>query len=1126
MTRQITPQTSLDNLKKEAKRWLKALRRGDEEALARLNRASPNPPAAPGLRDIQHAIALEFGLPGWTSLMQALQVRSNEESPDELANRFIEFACPDHHVRGRPAHRIVSHAAVRLLERRPEIRHHSLYTAIVCGELEEVERRLRAGAPDDASRPGGPKNWQPLLYLCFTRLALANVDENAVAIARLLLDRGADPTVYFMAGDSQYTPLVGVIGEGEEDRPAHSQRDALARLLLARGAHPFDIQVNYNIHFHGKVLWFLELMYEFSVQAGHQSYWDDPEWRMIDMGGYGCGARWYLQLAVQKNDLALAEWCLRHGASANAAPLYREALRRAHTDMADLLARHGAHQETATLDGEDAFIAASLGCDRTAAQALVEKHPEFLRSWQAMHLAVERDREDVVEFLLDLGMSPEVEDAQRPGHRPLHVAAYKGAIRAARLLIKRGAQIDPIDSVHKDTPLFFAMWAQQSELISWLSRYSRDVWALSFTGYVERVREVLRAEPRIATTPGESTPLFWLPEDESKALELVELFVDAGVDVSFRRNEDGMTAAQVARRRGANRVADRLFELETRPTAPASSATVEPEVAKYESRAKDLVSAYAGDADALRRLNEHYGRSATLADLRSAIWGMVYKVRQAGGSPEAFGLAEAQEVMARMAGFPNWSDFMDAVVKGTPPPGKPYRINIKENKITPTRYLKPSDWDTIIGQMKEHRITGLEGGGTWTDSLLKRIAELDFVTSLSLEGARGISEEGLSHLARMPQLEHLNLSGANLTDRGLEVLRQLPELRRIELFWQRGITDAGVAHLENCQRLESVELMGSTTGDGAIRALRGKPNLRSFKTGTEVTDAGLAMLQDFPAFKTPMGGSETHLLIDGPFTNAGLASLSGLVGLHDLDLFWHVTGITSDGFAHLVALPNLKVLGCDGRLSDNVALRHIATLPRLRSLRIQEAVATDEGFVALSGSQTIESIWGRECPNFASRGFVALSGMPTLRNLGIGCQNVEDQALATLPLFPALHELTPIGFRDDGFRHIGRCERLERLVCMYCRDTTDISTEHIAGLQLKSYYAGLTQITDRSLEILGRMTSLEAIEFFETKAVTDAGLAHLVGLPRLRKLDLFGLPNVTSGGVRVFPAHVEVNYDV
>jgi hypothetical protein len=266
------------------------------------------------------------------------------------------------------------------------------------------------------------------------------------------------------------------------------------------------------------------------------------------------------------------------------------------------------------------------------------------------------------------------------------------------------------------------------------------------------------------------------------------------------------------------------------------------------------------------------------------------------------------------------------------------------------------------------------------------------------------------------------------------------------------------------------------------------------------------------------------LLIDGPFTNKGLAGLAGLEGVFDLDLFWHVTGITSDGFAHLVDLPNLLSLGADGKLSDNVAMQYIAAMPRLRKLRAQETVATDEGFEALSQSRTLEFIWGRNCRNLGGRGFVALSKMPALRGLGVSCENVDDNALATLPEFPALRELTPIDMKDAGFCHIGRCERLERLTCMYCRATTDVATEHIAALQLRYYYAGLTQITDRSLEILGRMSSLEQVEFYECNGVTDAGLVFLAGLPRLREVALDSLPGVTLDGTRVFPATVRVRY--
>jgi hypothetical protein len=48
MSRRITPNTTLENLKKEAKRWLKALRENDPAARERLAKG----PANPGLRDV------------------------------------------------------------------------------------------------------------------------------------------------------------------------------------------------------------------------------------------------------------------------------------------------------------------------------------------------------------------------------------------------------------------------------------------------------------------------------------------------------------------------------------------------------------------------------------------------------------------------------------------------------------------------------------------------------------------------------------------------------------------------------------------------------------------------------------------------------------------------------------------------------------------------------------------------------------------------------------------------------------------------------------------------------------------------------------------------------------------
>src|SRR5689334_9933237 len=66
------PRRGLGSLRKEAKRWLAALRAHDPDARARLDRAVPNAPAAPALRDVQLALAREHGFTGWAALKEAI----------------------------------------------------------------------------------------------------------------------------------------------------------------------------------------------------------------------------------------------------------------------------------------------------------------------------------------------------------------------------------------------------------------------------------------------------------------------------------------------------------------------------------------------------------------------------------------------------------------------------------------------------------------------------------------------------------------------------------------------------------------------------------------------------------------------------------------------------------------------------------------------------------------------------------------------------------------------------------------------------------------------------------------------------------------------------------------------
>lgn len=565
----------------------------------------------------------------------------------------------------------------------------------------------------------------------------------------------------------------------------------------------------------------------------------------------------------------------------------------------------------------------------------------------------------------------------------------------------------------------------------------------------------------------------------------------------------------------------------------------------YEKLAEDVVRAcQTGDADAVERLGELFGGRLTIESIRNRVSLRLSTEPGHVFSTDSISLDDARLFVARLYSFGTWTELETSFARSSTrfgpsahglSAGPPfYRIDWKENSIELRPPISRKEWDEIFEVMRHNRITNLRAGGQMTDVVLERLAQLDLVTSLHLDGSRHITDAGLKQLARIPRLKRLNLSGCSITDQGLTVLRQLPELREFYLYHHSGISDEGLANLRSCEKLERVDLLGSNAGDGTIRALTGKPRLRHFKSGDQVTDEGLPLLHHFPVFKTWQGGdpgdslrtyqpAPNLLLLRGEITDKGMQRLQGLDGLFALNLDDSRLSISAAGLRTLAELAHLGWLGFD---ATDETMGPIAELPRLRNLMCQDTRAGDAGFTKLSRSRTIEYIWGRRCYNLTGVGFAAMAHMPSLRGLSVSCKNVDDAALSTLPDFPALVEFMPMDVPDEGFRHVGRCDRLEVVRCMYCRDTGDAATGHLARLpRLKTYYAGQTRITDRSLELLGGMQSLERLSLEACAGVTNAGIAFLATLPRLQELSLALMSGVTREAIASFPAHVRVSFE-
>ena len=94
MPRRLKSTTSLDTLRKEARRWLKAVGAGDRDAQDRLTRVIARAGRVP-LRVVQQALAREYGFESWAALKRDRERHAPTvfASPEERVTAFIEHAC-------------------------------------------------------------------------------------------------------------------------------------------------------------------------------------------------------------------------------------------------------------------------------------------------------------------------------------------------------------------------------------------------------------------------------------------------------------------------------------------------------------------------------------------------------------------------------------------------------------------------------------------------------------------------------------------------------------------------------------------------------------------------------------------------------------------------------------------------------------------------------------------------------------------------------------------------------------------------------------------------------------------------------------------------------------------------
>ena len=463
---------------------------------------------------------------------------------NELVDEFLKHACLSYGNDDWPSK---WRRAERLRAQHPELARANLFTAAVSGELAHV-RSLLAATPALASQPGGPQQWPPLVFVCYGRIE----NPAAVEIATALLDAGADPNARFVMGDADYnfTALTGAIGHGELGQPEHPQANALARLLLTRGAKPDDAQALYNTHLERDDPRWLEVLFEHGL---------DPEAR-VNWTSAGEPARvldYLIPQAAANGHIQRLRSLLDHGANPNARSTYNRrscyqaALIGGHTEIASLLVQRGATPEPVT--GRDAFIAACARNDAAEAERLLEGHRDYLDFAQSLIDAARAGNVATVTLLLKLGMNPNGEGIH--GHRALHVGCKHRAV--TDVLFAHGA--DPRSRCSGGSVAGWARHGAKLDDARYYAERSRSLLDAALSGHVELARELLETDPACVNerSPSGNGPLHELTDDFDRASELIALLLAHGADTSAT-NQAGETPAQRLKSLGLDEIAELL----------------------------------------------------------------------------------------------------------------------------------------------------------------------------------------------------------------------------------------------------------------------------------------------------------------------------------------------------------------------------------------------------------------------------------------------------------------------------------------------------------------------------------------------------------------------------------------
>lgn len=470
----------------------------------------------------------------------------------------------------------------------------------------------------------------------------------------------------------------------------------------------------------------------------------------------------------------------------------------------------------------------------------------------------------------------------------------------------------------------------------------------------------------------------------------------------------------------------------------------------------------------------------------------------------------------------------DQVVTSLPNiPPTAHIVKFMESPLTEQGFQTVATWKHLDG-------LAIENMTTFSDASMRHVAELPGLLTLSLTGA-AVTDEGLPLIANLPRLEWAGLNGLPISDIGLLRLasalnQKQTRLRHLKIEACENITPEAVAQVRNILPNLTIEL--SHYSDGLPAENRRVAEILLENNGEIVISTAAAAYRvtsktDLPNHDVPFKLNELYLSKATKFSSAELEVFPVLADLRRFE----VIECDSSVLEILKFTPNLREIHISGGKYNWNALTELKPKHALRKVNFRNVEITAEDMRPVFDAEALEefgaagmsvdsgladlllqqrnslsSLWLNAAPGLGAKGIETIGQLSQLRTLVLWADGINDEQL------PAIGQLKELRYLQLGFNRGIRGTTLMNLTPLTNLEFLSLWDTSLddAGLhtlpsfpKLNELAIGRTSITDASMDQIRNLKELRRLNVADTQ-VTDEGIQQLEGHPTLVQIHALG----------------------